>query len=80
MDKKAATPVAEHYEEIREDLENLKALNIQIDSVTCDGHRAILKAVRKVCKGQVIIQRCPLPLQIDNLNLILNPEKTTNHF
>jgi hypothetical protein len=30
MDKKAATPVAEHYEEIREDLENLKALNIQI--------------------------------------------------
>jgi hypothetical protein len=50
MDKKAATPVAEHYEEIREDLENLKALNIQIDSVTCDGHRAILKAVRKVFK------------------------------
>ena len=41
----------EHYEEIREDLENLKALNIQIDSVTRDGHRAILKAVRKVFKG-----------------------------
>ena len=50
-------------EEIREDLENLKALNIQIDSVTCDGHRAILKAVRKVFKGKVVIQRCLVHIQ-----------------
>jgi len=53
----------EHYEEIREDLENLKALNIQIESVTCDGHRAILKAVRKVFKGKVVIQRCLVHIQ-----------------
>lgn len=53
----------EHYEEIREDLENLKALNIQIDSVTCDGHRAIIKAVRKVFKGEVVIQRYLVHIQ-----------------
>ena len=53
----------EHYEEIREDLENLKTLNIQIDSITCDGHRAILKAVRKAFKGQVALQRCLVHIQ-----------------
>ena len=37
----------EKYKEIREDLENLKKLNVDVYSVTCDGHKAILKAVRK---------------------------------
>lgn len=53
----------ERYEEIREDLENLKALNIQIESITCDGHRAILKAIRKVFKHSVPTQRCLVHIQ-----------------
>ena len=53
----------ERYEEIKEDLENLASLNIQVQSVTCDGHRAILKAVRKVFKGRIIIQRCLVHIQ-----------------
>ena len=53
----------EHYNEIREDLENLKALNIQIESITCDGHRAILKAIKKVFKNNVPVQRCLVHIQ-----------------
>jgi hypothetical protein len=52
----------EWYEEIREDLENLLALNVQIESITCDGHRAILKAINKVCK-HVKLQRCIIHIQ-----------------
>jgi hypothetical protein len=47
----------EKYKEIKEDLENLKKLGVDVYSVTCDGHKAILKAVRKVFP-QAIIQRC----------------------
>jgi transposase-like protein len=47
----------EKYKEIKEDLENLKKLGVDVYSVTCDGHKAILKAVRKVFL-QAIIQRC----------------------
>jgi transposase-like protein len=54
---------AEVYEEFREDLINLTNLNIQIISITCDGHRAILKAIRKVFKGKVLIQRCLVHIQ-----------------
>ena len=34
----------EWYEELKEDLENLLALQVQIESITCDGHKALLKA------------------------------------
>ena len=54
---------SERYEEIKEDLENLRTLNIKIESITCDGHRAILKAIRKVFKNEVIIQRCLVHIQ-----------------
>jgi transposase-like protein len=47
----------EKYREIKEDLENLKRLGVEVYSVTCDGHRAILKAVLKVYPN-AIIQRC----------------------
>jgi hypothetical protein len=47
----------EKYKEIKEDLENLKRLNVAVYSVTCDGHKAILKAVKKVYPN-AIIQRC----------------------
>jgi AraC-like DNA-binding protein len=52
----------EWYEELKEDLQNLIALGVQIQSITCDGHRALLKAVKKVCK-EVVLQRCIIHLQ-----------------
>jgi hypothetical protein len=52
----------EWYGELKEDLENLLKLGVQIESITCDGHRALLKAVRKVCK-EVVVQRCLIHIQ-----------------
>jgi len=52
----------EYYFEIKEDLENLLQLGIHIESITCDGHKAIMKAVKKVCK-EVILQRCLVHIQ-----------------
>ena len=52
----------EWYEELKEDLENLIALNVQIESITCDGHKALLKAVNEVCPD-VILQRCVVHIQ-----------------
>lgn len=53
---------AERYEEIREDLINLLNLGLQINSITCDGHKATLKAIKKVMP-EVIIQRCLVHIQ-----------------
>jgi hypothetical protein len=47
----------EKYREIKEDLENLKRLGVDVYSVTSDGHKAILKAVSKVYPNAAI-QRC----------------------
>lgn len=47
----------EKLKEIREDLENLKKLGVEVYSVTCDGHRSILSAIRKAYP-EAIIQRC----------------------
>ncbi|WP_221634890.1 transposase [Microcystis aeruginosa] len=52
----------ERYEELKEDLENLLLLGVQIESITCDGHRALLRAIRKVCP-QVTLQRCVIHVQ-----------------
>lgn len=52
----------EWYEEIREDLENLISMGVQIESITCDGHKSLLKAIRKTCK-HVIVQRCLVHIQ-----------------
>lgn len=52
----------ERYEEIKEDLENLLKLGVQIESITCDGHKSLLKAVKKVCKS-VVVQRCIIHIQ-----------------
>lgn len=52
----------EWYEEIREDLANIQSMGVVIESVTSDGHRAILKAVRKQCK-ETILQRCLVHIQ-----------------
>jgi hypothetical protein len=52
----------EHYEEIKEDLTNLLKLGIQIESITTDGHKSILKAIRKSVPD-AIAQRCLVHIQ-----------------
>jgi hypothetical protein len=52
----------EIYGEIKEDLENLLKLGVEIESITCDGHPAQLKAIRKVC-NHVTLQRCVVHIQ-----------------
>jgi hypothetical protein len=47
----------EKFREIKEDLLNLKKLGTQVYSVTCDGHKAIMKAVIKIFPAAVV-QRC----------------------
>ena len=52
----------EHYDEIKEDLDNLIRLGVRLESITTDGHKSILKAIRKSVP-QVIIQRCLVHIQ-----------------
>lgn len=52
----------EYYRQIKEDLENLRKLGIDIAAVTCDGKRAIIKAVEKVYPAATI-QRCMVHVQ-----------------
>jgi hypothetical protein len=47
----------EKLKEIKEDLLNLKKLGTQVYSVTCDGHKSIMKAVAKAYPN-AIVQRC----------------------
>lgn len=52
----------EHFAEIKEDLENLIKLGVQIESITTDGHKSALKAIKKALP-EVIIQRCLVHIQ-----------------
>ncbi len=52
----------EHYKEIKEDLDNLIRLGLRLESITTDGHKSILKAIRNSVP-QVIIQRCLVHIQ-----------------
>ena len=52
----------EFYRQIKEDLNNLKKLGIDVAAVTCDGKRAIIKAVEKVYPTATI-QRCLVHVQ-----------------
>ena len=52
----------ENYEEIKEDLENLVKLGLIIESVTTDGHKSILKAIKKSLPD-VTVQRCLVHIQ-----------------
>ena len=52
----------EYYSELKEDLENLHRLGISLQSVTCDGKKAIINAVKKVYP-QALIQRCIVHIQ-----------------
>lgn len=64
----------EKYKEIKEDLENLKKLGVEVYSVTCDGHRAMLKAVTKVYPNAVI-QRCLVHVKRQIKNYLSNNPK-----
>lgn len=37
----------EHFNEIKEDLDNLIKLGVHKESITTDGHKSILKAIKK---------------------------------
>jgi hypothetical protein len=52
----------ENFEEIKEDLDNLIKLGIKIESITSDGHKSILKAVKKSLPD-VTVQRCLVHIQ-----------------
>lgn len=52
----------EHFEEIREDLINLIKLGVQIESITTDGHKSILRAIKKSIPD-AIVQRCLVHIQ-----------------
>ena len=52
----------EHYQEIKEDLANLIQLGVKIESITTDGHKSILKAIKKSLPD-VIVQRCLVHIQ-----------------
>lgn len=52
----------ELYTEMKEDLENLLALGVQIESITCDGHKSLLKAINRVFE-EVTVQRCIIHIQ-----------------
>ena len=52
----------EHFLEIKEDLDNLIQLGVHIESITCDGHKSILKAIKKSLPD-VLVQRCLVHIQ-----------------
>lgn len=53
---------AERYEEVVEDLTNILNLGLQIESITVDGHKATLKAIKKVMPN-IVVQRCLVHIQ-----------------
>jgi transposase-like protein len=59
----------EKFREIREDLKNLKKMGVEVYSVTCDGHKAILKAVKKVYPD-ALIQRCLVHIKRQSKNYL----------
>ncbi|MGL5891086.1 MAG: IS256 family transposase, variant Zn-binding type [Bacteroidia bacterium] len=52
----------EHYQQIKEDLDNLIRLGVQIESITTDGHKSILLAIKR-SMPDVIVQRCLVHIQ-----------------
>jgi len=64
----------EWFREILEDLKNLKYLGLKIDSITCDGHPSILKAIKRADKN-IITQRCIVHIQrMSKIWLTIKPQ------
>lgn len=66
----------ERYTEIKEDLQNLKQLGVEVYSVTCDGHKAILKAIHKIFPD-AIVQRCLVHIKRQVRNYLSSNPQTT---
>jgi len=66
----------EKYTEIKEDLANLVSLGVNIYSITCDGHKAILKAIKHVLPD-VIVQRCLVHIKRQVKTFLSANPKTT---
>jgi transposase-like protein len=65
----------EFYKELKEDLQILKSLGIEVASVTCDGKKSIIRAVRKVYE-QVTLQRCTVHVQRNVRNWLTGKPKS----
>ena len=65
----------ERFSEIYEDLMNLKKLQVNIYSITCDGHKAILKAIKKAYPN-VIVQRCLVHIKRQVKNYLSSSPKS----
>lgn len=65
----------EWFEEMAEDLSNLLQLGVKIESITCDGHRALLKAIKHACP-EVMLQRCLVHIQRMSLNWLSGNPKS----
>lgn len=65
----------ENYKEILEDLQNLKTLGVDVFSFTCDGHKAVLKAIRKAYP-ESLIQRCLIHIKRQTKNYLSENPKT----
>ena len=52
----------EHYKGIKEDITNLIKLGVKLESVTTDGHKSILKALKHAVPD-VVTQRCLVHIQ-----------------
>lgn len=77
------TTTGEYADEIYEDLLNILQLGIVIESITCDGHKSILSAIKDVNKWirlynkqnkttfkPIVIQRCLVHIQRSCLNYL----------
>jgi AraC-like DNA-binding protein len=65
----------ERFTEIYEDLSNIKKLGVHVYSITCDGHKAILKAIKKAYP-EVLIQRCLVHIKRQVKNYLSRAPKT----
>lgn len=52
----------EHFDEIKEDISNLIKLGVQLESITTDGHKSVLKAIKKAAPS-ILVQRCLVHIQ-----------------
>lgn len=64
----------ERYEEIKEDLQNLLRLGLKIESITVDGQKGTLRAIREVLI-ETKIQRCLVHIQRQSLIWLTNRPK-----
>lgn len=65
----------ERFKEIYEDLLNIKKLGVEVYCITCDGHKSILKAIKKAYPD-VIIQGCLVHITRQVRNYLSTSPKT----